>query len=126
MTGTFIDTWKAPFTTEDRILISEGDVFAGQVADFDALLTSHGVEHTLLTQTSDAHNWAGGWLPDAIAGLYGLETDLHQPSVVLNGSSGGQTLTASAVAPRRSLAGRTISSMAAAPPIHSCSSRTSA
>ena len=28
MTGTFIDAWKAPFTTEDRILISEGDVFA--------------------------------------------------------------------------------------------------
>ena len=25
MTGTFIDTWKAPFTTEDRILISEGE-----------------------------------------------------------------------------------------------------
>ena len=24
MTGTFIDTWKAPFTTQDRIWISEG------------------------------------------------------------------------------------------------------
>ena len=84
MTGTFIDTWKAPFTTQDRILISEGPVFATQVADFDALLTSHGVEHTLLTtQTSDPHSWPGGWLSDAVAGLYGLETAL--PQTVIEG-----------------------------------------
>ena len=87
MTGTFIDTWKAPFTTEDRILISEGDVFQTQVADFDALLTSHGVEHTLLTQTSDAHSWSGGWLSDAVAGLYGLETDLRQTVIEGFGST---------------------------------------
>ena len=87
MTGTFIDTWKAPFTTEDHILISEGSVFATQVADFDALLTSHGVEHTLLTQTSDAHSWPGGWLSDAVAGLYGLETDLHQTVIEEFGST---------------------------------------
>src|SRR5207253_1570288 len=60
MTGTFIDTWKAPFTTEDRIWISGADVFQTQVADFDALLTSHGVLHTLSTPTN------------AVAGLYGL------------------------------------------------------
>ena len=50
LTGTFIDTWKAPFTTEDRIWISEDRVFQTDVADFDALLTSHGVLHTLSTQ----------------------------------------------------------------------------
>src|SRR5262249_46726470 len=73
LTGTFIDTWEAPFTTENRIWISEGDIFPTQVADFDALLTSQGVLHTFLTtQTDDAHNWYGGWLSDAVAGLYGL------------------------------------------------------
>ena len=72
MTNTFIDTWKTPFTTQDRILISEGEVFQTQVADFDALLTSDGVEHTLLTQTNDAHSWFGGWLSDDVAGLYSL------------------------------------------------------
>ena len=87
MTGTFIDSWKAPFTTEDRILISEGSVFQTDVANFDALLTSHGVEHTLLTQTSDAHSWPGGWLSDAVAGLYGLETDLHQTVIEGFGST---------------------------------------
>jgi hypothetical protein len=88
LTGTFIDTWKAPFTTEDRILISEGSVFATQVADFDALLTSHGVEHTLLTQTSDAHSWSGGWLSDAVSGLYGLEQQLLVQAMASFGSSG--------------------------------------
>ena len=76
LTDTFIDTWKAPFTTEDRIWISEGPAFQTDVADFDALLTSQGVLHTLLTQTNDAHSWFGGWLSDAVAGLYSLvETD---------------------------------------------------
>ena len=73
MTASFVNTWKAPFTTEDRIWISEGSVFPIQVADFDALLTSQGVLHTLsTTQTNDAHNWYGGWVSDAVAGLYGL------------------------------------------------------
>jgi hypothetical protein len=76
MTGTFVDAWKSPFATQDRILISEGDVFQADVADFDALLTSHGVSHTLLTQTSDSHSWPGGWLSNAVAGLYELEHNL--------------------------------------------------
>ena len=48
-------------------------MFQTDVADFDALLTSQGVLHTLsTTETSDAHSWYGGWLSDAVAGLYGL------------------------------------------------------
>ena len=84
----FLDTWEAPFTTQDRILISEGPAFASQVADFDALLTSNGVDHTFLTtQTSDAHAWFGGWLSADVAGLYGLETDLHQTVIETSGST---------------------------------------
>jgi hypothetical protein len=84
----FLDTWKAPFTTQDRILISEGSVFATQVADFDKLLASNGVEHTLLTtQTSDAHAWYGGWLSADVAGLYGLETGLQQTVIETSGST---------------------------------------
>src|SRR6516225_730461 len=73
LTDSFIDTWKAPFTTQDRIWISEGNTFPTQVADFNALLTSHGVLDTFsTTQANDAHNWYGGWVSDAVAGLYGL------------------------------------------------------
>jgi hypothetical protein len=72
MTGAFIDAREAPFTTADRVLISEGPIFGSEVADFDALLTSHGVLHTLLTQTQDPHTWSGGWLSSDVAGLFGL------------------------------------------------------
>ena len=77
LTGTFIDTWKAPFTTQDRIWISGYNVFQTDVTDFDALLTSHNVLHTLSPQTYDAHAWSGGWLSNALAGLYGLEQNLN-------------------------------------------------
>jgi hypothetical protein len=72
LNGTFLDTWKAPFTTQDRIWMSSSDVFQSQVSDFDTLLTAHGILHTLSPATTDAHAWSGGWLSDAVAGLYGL------------------------------------------------------
>ncbi len=77
MNASFIDAHATPFTTQDRILISEGPVFQSQVADFDSLLTSQGVMHTTLNQTNDAHTWSSGWLSGAIAGLYGLEQNLN-------------------------------------------------
>ena len=52
----FIDTYNAPFTTQDRIWISEGPDYGSQVADFNDLLTSQGVLDTFsTTQTGDAH-----------------------------------------------------------------------
>lgn len=76
LTDSFINKLKAPFTLRDRILISEGPVFTSQMVDFDALLTSQGVTHTFLTQTKNAHTWFGGWLPGAVAGLFGLAQNL--------------------------------------------------
>jgi Putative esterase len=73
LSDTFIDAWKAPFTTAERIWISEGAAYQPQVANFSALLTSQGVFHTLSIQTNDAHTWSGGWLSDAVSGLFGLE-----------------------------------------------------
>jgi hypothetical protein len=60
LTASYIGAHDASFTTEDCILISEGPVLQSQVADFDALLTSQGVMHTLLNQTNDAHTWSSG------------------------------------------------------------------
>jgi hypothetical protein len=77
LSNSFVNALKAPFTTQDRILISEGPAFQSQVADFDTLLTSQGVMHTLLNQASDAHSWSSGWLPGAVAGLFGLEKNLN-------------------------------------------------
>jgi hypothetical protein len=79
LTGAFIDSWKAPFTTEHRIWISEGPVFQSQVADFGALLTAHAVLHSLSVHVYEPHTWSGGWLSDAVAGLYQL--DKHLPNL---------------------------------------------
>jgi hypothetical protein len=74
----FIDAHKAPFTTQDRLWISEGPLFSGGVAAFDHLLTSQGVMHTLsTTETNDAHSWTGGWVSNAVVGLYRLEQTLN-------------------------------------------------
>ena len=74
----FIDTYKAPFTTQDRLWMSEGPLYGSDVANFDTLLTSQGVMHTLSTsQTGDAHNWTSGWVSGAVAGLFGLAQNLH-------------------------------------------------
>jgi Tryptophan-rich Synechocystis species C-terminal domain/Putative esterase len=74
----FIAAYKAPFTTQDRLWISEGPLFGSQVADFNNLLTSQGVMHTLsTTEKGDTHSWTGGWVSTAVAGLYGLEQKLN-------------------------------------------------
>jgi hypothetical protein len=49
-----------------------------------------------LTQTNDAHSWSGGWLSNAVAGLYGLEQHLNGNSSIgvpspLSGSSSFET-----------------------------------
>ena len=100
LSDTFIDAWKAPFTSEDRIWIAGSDIFQDQVSEFDALLTSNGVMHTLGPATHDEHSWSGGWLSDAVAGLYqldgsnGASSSALPTAPLLDGSAGGQTLTA--------------------------------
>jgi len=50
----FINTYKAPFTTQDRIWIDEGPLFTSDVANFNNLLTSQGVLDSFsTTQTGD-------------------------------------------------------------------------
>jgi hypothetical protein len=72
LSASFIDQWKAPFLSKDRIWISGYADFRSDITDFDALLTAHGVSHTLAPQTASIHAWQGNWLPEAISGLYSL------------------------------------------------------
>ena len=74
----FVDTYKAPFTTQDRLWIAGGPLYSQDVADFNNLLTSQGVlDNFTTTQTGDTHSWIGGWVPSAVTGLFGLEQNLH-------------------------------------------------
>jgi S-formylglutathione hydrolase FrmB len=76
LTGSFLDQFKAPFVSQDRIWISGYAVFQQDVSDFNSLLTAHGVDHTLAPQTPSTHAWQGDWLPGAVSGLYGLAQHL--------------------------------------------------
>jgi hypothetical protein len=89
LTNTFIDTWKAPFTTAERVWISEGPAYHTHVANFSALLTSQGVSHTLSIQTNNAHTWSGGWLSGAVSGLFGLEHCSVEHQLALTGRVAG-------------------------------------
>ena len=72
----FVDTYKTPFTTQDRLWIAGGPLYGKDVSDFNNLLTSQGVLDTYSSLTGDAHNWTSGWVSNAVTGLFGLEQKL--------------------------------------------------
>ena len=47
LTQAFVDAHKAPFTTNNRIWIGGYNIFQQDVVDYNALLTSEGIAHTL-------------------------------------------------------------------------------
>jgi hypothetical protein len=70
LTQAFVDAHKAPFLNSNRIWIGSGVSFVPDVADYDALLTAEGIMHTTEVPEAMPHNWDGGWVPLALAGLY--------------------------------------------------------
>jgi hypothetical protein len=75
----FVEAHEAPFTTSNRIWIGGYSAFQTDDSNYDALLTSQGIEHTTETPTLMPHRWDSGWVPLALAALY-------QDSLNLNGS----------------------------------------
>jgi hypothetical protein len=69
LTPSFLDAHKAPFTSQDRIWIGGFEAFETDVSDYDALLTSEGIAHTVETPQLMAHDWDPGWMSDALASL---------------------------------------------------------
>jgi hypothetical protein len=76
LTAAFVDAHKAPFLTNNRIWIGGYNLFEGDVADYDALLTSEGIAHTNGPSQLIAHSWDSGWVPAALAALYQDSTQL--------------------------------------------------
>ena len=70
LTQSFVDAHKGPFTSSNRIWIGSYWQFQGDVSDYDALLTSEGVQHTTEQPQAMAHRWDSGWVPIAMAALY--------------------------------------------------------
>ena len=77
LTATFLAANKAPFLTTNRIWIGGYNTFQTDISDYDALLTSEGILHTMGPSQLIAHNWDSGWVPEAVAALYQDSTQLH-------------------------------------------------
>ncbi len=69
LTPSFLDAHKAPFLSSNRIWIGGYEVFQTDMADYDALLTSEGIQHTTETPQAMAHGWDSGWVQIALSAL---------------------------------------------------------
>ena len=76
LTPAFVQAYKNPFLIDRRIFISGYQSFQQDVADFDTLLSATGIAHTFPTPELADHTWDGGWVPQAVGGLYQNSIDL--------------------------------------------------
>jgi len=73
----FVDAHRTAFVANNRIWIGGYDVFGTDMADYNALLTSEGIQHSTETPTAMAHRWDSGWVPIALAALARESANLH-------------------------------------------------
>jgi hypothetical protein len=76
LTAAFVAAHAAPFKTNNRIWIGGYQLFQQDMADYDALLTAQGIQHTTETPTAMAHAWDSGWVPIALSALYADSVNL--------------------------------------------------
>ena len=69
LTPGFLSMHAAPFVSSNRIWIGSFDVFGPDVSDYDARLTSAGIQHTTEPPQLMAHRWDSGWVPLALSAL---------------------------------------------------------
>jgi hypothetical protein len=77
LTASFLSAHASPFLADNRIWIGGFSSFQQDVTDYDALLTSEGIAHTMGPPQAIAHVWNSGWVPNALAAL--SQDSLHQP-----------------------------------------------
>lgn len=69
LTQAFVDSYKGPFLSNNRIWLGGYSLYETDVTDFDALLTAEDIPHTLGPMQDVAHAWTSGWVPAALAAL---------------------------------------------------------
>ena len=77
----FVDAHKSPFLTKNRIWIGGYNAFQSDISDYDALLTSEGILHTMGPSQQIAHRWNSGWVPQALAALHQDSIQQHPPVI---------------------------------------------
>jgi len=77
LTAAFVAAHAAPFKANNRIWIGGYQVFQQDMADYDALLTAQGIQHTTETPTSMPHDWDSGWITIALSALHSDSVNLR-------------------------------------------------
>ena len=70
LTTAFVDSHKGPFLSNNRIWIGGSNLYSTDVSDYDSLLNSEVIVHSITSQQYLAHSWDAGWVPAAMAALY--------------------------------------------------------
>jgi hypothetical protein len=89
LTPAFLAAHAAPFKANNRIWIGGYHYFQQDVADYNALLTAEGIQHTTETPTAMAHEWDSGWVSIALAALEADSLNMHQAPIAGQGSGHG-------------------------------------
>jgi len=76
LTAAFVAAHAAPFKANNRIWIGGYQVFQQDMADYDALLTAQGIQHTTETPTAMPHDWDSGWITIALSALHADSVNL--------------------------------------------------
>ncbi len=79
LTRAFVYAHRTPFLTSNRIWIGGYGLFEADDSDYDALLTSEGIVHSMETPQYMAHRWDSGWVPIALRALYHGSLDMDGP-----------------------------------------------
>ena len=70
LTSAFLNSYKTPFLTQNRIWIAGYSLYGTDISDYNTLLTSEGILHTMGPSVYGTHTWTSGWMPAAVAALY--------------------------------------------------------
>jgi hypothetical protein len=77
LTPAFLEAHSAPFQNRNRVWIGSYFIFGEDVAAYNTLLTTLGIQHSTENPTQMTHAWYSGWVPLALAALY--RDSLAQP-----------------------------------------------
>ncbi len=77
LTKAFVYAHRAPFMISNRIWIGGYGLYGNDDFDYNALLTSEGIDHSAEPAQYMLHRWDSGWVPIAMAALYQDSRYIH-------------------------------------------------
>jgi hypothetical protein len=70
MSATNLDRWKVPFQSKNRLYITGGNLYTGEVDNFAVRLTAKSMLYTNPANVTRSHDWTSGWVAPALASVF--------------------------------------------------------